>query len=278
MLYLMRYYSLLLLLVLSCPCLAGTAKVGVIRGFSVPPYGWLDPSTNKIHGLNSRLMRLVSRDCGLEIEYVFYDKSQLKDSSPLMTDLKQGKIDIHVMTLAASKGLDFVHVIDHPISTVESRIFTHADRPFTFNQWSDLKGRKGVHRLISGGMIGGTQAFDGYARNELDIRLMESTEQMIQEVTNGSADYFISIYRPMLLKLRLRNHVDSISALDHSVHEVPLHWVISKQSLLMECKEQIEALLLQYNKEGRTEFILQEEMRRFIQMQKELRRSNNGDS
>lgn len=263
----MHYWSFLLLIILPQLALTDAFKFGHIRDAEFPPYTWEDSVTHQVHGYNEELVGMVMAELGLETENYFYGNEYLWDVRPTAADLKTGTLDMYFMAADTAEPYDHIYVIPYPFITVQVRIFTHKDKQFVFEQWSDLKNRTGIDRLNSGGLIAGSLAFDRYARSELNIVLVDTIEEMVAAVENGTADYMITVYRPTLLELRLNNLQEVIVPLPKNVLTVPLYWVVSKQSPLMDKTSQIEALLRKYEQEGRSQFLMRQEMLRYLQLQ-----------
>lgn len=243
---------------------AETIKIGNVRGIQFPPYLWSDARTQILHGYNIKLVSIVMDELGFKTEGVFYDKENLWDVISVAVDLERGKLDLYFMSADVAKQFNGIYVVPFSLLTGETRIFTRKDKQFEFTEWSDLKGRTGIVRLIAGGLIGGTVAFDQYARQELNIELVDTLHESIAAVESGKAEYFVSIYRPALLEPRLSNLQHLIAPLPASIHEVPVYWVISDHSPLMEKKHEIEVLLRKYREEGRSQLLMRQEMQRYI--------------
>lgn len=260
----MRFLLILVsLLAINAAC-AESARVGIIHSQNYPPYVWWDEQQQQAFGYRLRVTESILKELGVDFVMVDIDDDSPYDFNILVDQLKRGTINLGTITKGAAKDFDFLYVLDTPIMFIEFRVFVHKDRAFEFNQWSDLKGRRGLLQAFPNEPVSTTQAFDSYARTALNIKKVSSLQAMIEAVEKGDADYLISIYRPALIHLRTSKKQDTIIALNMPVARTGVYWAIPKNSSFIKRANDIELLLKQYREQGRLDFMLNESMQRYL--------------
>ncbi|MFG0399136.1 substrate-binding periplasmic protein [Pseudomonas sp. zjy_11] len=187
-----------------------------------PPYLWRDPlNPQQLIGANADLLRYLGKQLGLEIEVVYAGPW-----SRAQEEVRTGRIDLmagYFLTEARRQHVDY---ITPPFLRTPSVIWVHQDNAFAYQQWADLKGRKG------GTLVNNShgQQFDEYAQANLTLEAVPSARQAFEKLMHKRSDYVVYEQYPGMALARTLGIAATVQVLQPPVSSEGLYLAISRES------------------------------------------------
>ncbi len=159
---------------------------------------------------------------------------------------KTGEVDVLVAAYKTDERLTYMDYSEsYTIDPIV--LFVAKGKTFPYAKWDDLKTKKGV------AMIGDSygQEFDTYITSTpLQMARASTTQEALDMVASGKADYFIySLYAGHVM-LKDTNQLDKFEPLPTQVAEEDFYITISKKSPLIKYMPQINAEIQKYKADG----------------------------
>ncbi|MFT0868912.1 substrate-binding periplasmic protein [Pseudomonas sp. CAM1A] len=187
-----------------------------------PPYLWRDPhNPEQLIGANADLLKQVAKDLGLVVDVVY-----VGPWSRAQEEVSSGRIDMlagYFRTQARELLTDF---ISPPFLFNSSVVWVRKGEGFAYSDWSDLKGRRG------GTLVNNShgQAFDDYARAQLDLEAVPSVTQAFQKLLLKRSDYVIFEQYPGMALARTLGKENELEILEPPVSSEGLYLALSHKS------------------------------------------------
>lgn len=187
-----------------------------------PPYLWRDPhNPEQLIGANADLLKQVAKDLGLVVDVVY-----VGPWSRAQEEVSSGRIDMlagYFRTQARELLTDF---ISPPFLFNSSVVWVRKGESFAYSDWSDLKGRRG------GTLVNNShgQAFDDYARAQLDLEAVPSVTQAFQKLLLKRSDYVIFEQYPGMALARTLGKENELEVLEPPVSSEGLYLALSHKS------------------------------------------------
>ncbi|MGE6823464.1 substrate-binding periplasmic protein [Pseudomonas soli] len=187
-----------------------------------PPYLWRDPhNPEQLIGANADLLKQVAKDLGLVVDVVY-----VGPWSRAQEEVNSGRIDMlagYFRTQARELLTDF---ISPPFLFNSSVVWVRKGEGFAYSDWSDLKGRRG------GTLVNNShgQAFDDYARAQLDLEAVPSVTQAFQKLLLKRSDYVIFEQYPGMALARTLGKEKELEVLEPPVSSEGLYLALSHKS------------------------------------------------
>ncbi|WP_194790825.1 substrate-binding periplasmic protein [Pseudomonas sp. UFMG81] len=187
-----------------------------------PPYLWRDPQNpRQLIGANADLLKQVANELGLVLEVVY-----VGPWSRAQEEVSSGRIDMlagYFHTQARTLVTDFV---SPPFLFNSSVVWVRKGEGFAYSDWSDLKGRRG------GTLVNNShgQAFDDYARAQLNLEAVPSATQAFQKLLLKRSDYVIFERYPGLALARTLGKEGELEVLEPPVSSEGLYLALSRKS------------------------------------------------
>lgn len=187
-----------------------------------PPYLWRDPEDpQRLIGVNADLLRHVGESLGLEV--------QVRYAGPwsrAQEEVRTGRIDLlagYFVTQARQQAMDF---ISPPFLHTPSVVWVRRDGGLDYGKWSDLKGHKG------GTLVNNShgQAFDDYARANLDLEAVPSARQAFEKLLLKRSEYVVYEQYPGMALAGQLNIEDQLKTLAPAVSSEGLYLAFSHAS------------------------------------------------
>jgi polar amino acid transport system substrate-binding protein len=213
-------------------------KIPVITGANNwYPYAYLDE--NNIHkGIGYDVVKLIFSDLKIPVEYRL-DLPWIR----AIKEVNQGNIDILVAnywTEQRTKNLIMTREIAHE----NLNVFTLKAKPFVFNEWQDLKNKRGAKPR---GMALG-KAFKQYSNN-INLIEVNTHKQIFKMLNRGRVDYVLLAQysaQPYLEKKENEN----VMMQSTPVNTYSVRISFSKNSSCLQLFDQFEVALAKRIKDG----------------------------
>ncbi|TDQ81499.1 amino acid ABC transporter substrate-binding protein (PAAT family) [Dongia mobilis] len=148
-----------------------------------PPYLWRDPAApDRLIGANAELMALLSEKIGMPVE-VRYTGSWAR----VQEEMRAGRIDLIAGAFLTTPRLGYMDYFIPLIARTRSVVITPEGSDLNYRQWPDLVGHAGV--TVINNSFG--EAFDRYAKENLDLQEVGKLENALQMVAGGRAEFVI---------------------------------------------------------------------------------------
>ncbi|QXI36537.1 substrate-binding periplasmic protein [Pseudomonas xantholysinigenes] len=187
-----------------------------------PPYLWRDPENpRQLIGANADLLKHLAKALGLVVDVVY-----VGPWSRAQEEVNTGRVDLlagYFRTNARELVTDF---ISPPFLYTSSVAWVRKGEGFTYNDWSDLKGRRG------GTLVNNShgQAFDDYARAQLNLEAVPSASQAFQKLLLRRSDYVVFEQYPGLALARTLDKDEALDILDPPISSEGLYLALSRKS------------------------------------------------
>ena len=173
-----------------------------------PPYLWRDPQNpQQLIGVNADLLKYLGKQLGLEIELIYTGPW-----SRAQEEVRTGRIDLmagYFLTQARQQQMDF---IAPPFLHTPSVVWVRQDSAFAYQQWADLKGRKGG--ILVSNSHG--QQFDDYARANLTLEAVPGARQAFEKLLHKRSDYVVYEQYPGMALVRSLGIAGTVRVSHHS--------------------------------------------------------------
>lgn len=187
-----------------------------------PPYLWRDPQNpQQLIGVNTDLLKYLGKQLGLEIEVVYSGPW-----SRAQEEVRTGRIDLmagYFLTSARQQQMDFVAP---PFLYTPSVVWVRQGNAFVYQQWADLKGRKG------GTLVNNShgQQFDDYAKANLTLEAVPSARQAFEKLMHKRSDYVVYEQYPGMALVRTLGIAGLVQVLAPPISSEGLYLAMSRES------------------------------------------------
>lgn len=186
-----------------------------------PPYLWRKgKNTTDLLGANRIIVDELAKR--LEVNIELQDVGSWARAQDM---LKTGRIDLMAgafFTIPRTQYMDYVHPA---FLNTESVVWVQKEGGIKFNVKEDLKGLSGV--TVINNSFG--QAFDEYAKNELDIMYVSSLSQAFKMLSRGRSKYALYEKNPGLAYAKVLEH-DDLEVLEPPISSEGLFLTLSHKS------------------------------------------------
>lgn len=221
--------KLVLMLSLCIGCLplalqaAGSCERLVATGIDdYPPYLWRDPQNpQRLIGANADLLARIGKEIGVEIELIHSGTW-----AEAQEDVRSGRIDLLAGALMSLPGLASMDYVYPPLFNTVSVVWMSADRPFTFNGWDDLLGRRGAIQADS--RFGPT--FDSFSASSLQLQEVPTLAEALQLLQQNQADYVLHQRYPARALVAQLGLADQLQAVAPAIFSEGLYLAVSHNS------------------------------------------------
>ncbi len=134
-------------------------------------------------------------------------------------------------------------------------LFVKKGNGFPFENWDELIGKKGV--IMLGDSYG--QDFDDFIVDELDVVIVETSNEAFELIISGEADYFVyALYSGENALGKDEELSQQIEILPNYVASENFYMTVSKKSVLVEWLPQIDEILQRLIDDGTVERLIEE--------------------
>lgn len=148
---------------------------------SYPPFHWQDQG--KIIGASHDITQLILNELKIPSE-----SHAIGPWKRVLHSARLGQIDLVLGLKQTAERENYLAFTDHLLVANPVAVFVARDRPFHFEQWSDLIGKRGNMNL--GDRHG--EPFDHFAETNLSIRRVAGLKSNFKMLINNRTDYFIT--------------------------------------------------------------------------------------
>lgn len=216
---------LLLVALLGMPVLAvaaGKCERLVATGHpDYPPFMWRDPQNpQQLIGAQADLLAQLGKELGVRIDVLYsrsWDKAQ--------EEVRSGRVDLlagSALTLADLESMDYVHP---PAFSRAKVVWVRNIASFPYIEWADLRERRGA--VVSSDF---GQAFDEFAKTNLNLEQGANLTQMFQKLMLGEVDYVLHEREPGLALAYTLGLQDDLLALSPPIASEGLYLALSHNS------------------------------------------------
>ena len=251
-----------LTIILAIIFLAGTAgageKITGCGGLAYPPFMWKEGG--RTVGVGTEIAEIIFGELGLEVE-----SRSFSSWSRCMQEVKKGRTD---MLFAASVNEErgvFADFTKNYLSSVPVAVFVWKDRPFKFETWDDLRGKKmgSILRITYG------QKFDDFAAANISISEVVTPIQNLKKLEKGRVDFLpIGLFTGQI-HLRQFGYEDKIIPLKPYLETGYLHVAISKRSKHLKHLAYVDKRLSELQQDGTIPRLTEKYMDHYIATAKE---------
>ena len=228
--------------VTSCDVLRASGSLGWY------PYFIEDEATGEITGASIDLLEAMAPELGVEGVEVVSDLPWNR----LFIRLEKGTLDVISAVYWTEEREELYHYTN-PYMEDEIRIFVLKGNEFEFDEWSDLKGKRGGRPL--GGSYG--EEFDRYAEENLIQDEAKGAEANFKKLLLGRIDYLIYAYWDGRAYMQRAEIEDEVVILPNPVITNDVHFLLSPTSPCGELVEPINELIEQYKADGTIDAIIE---------------------
>lgn len=227
--------------------MAGTMKPAVASGHPEwPPIMYQNGDV--IDGAGPALVKKIFTDLGLSVSFPATGAWDVVQSKA-----KSGEVDILVAAYKTDARLEYMNYSEE-YTTDPIVLFVAKGKTFQFAKWDDLLNKKGV--AMTGDSYG--QEFDTYSAEKLHFTHVDTTQEALDMVKNGQADYFIySLYAGTVM-LGKTNQADQFESLPTQVAAEHFYITISKKSPYVKYMPQINAAIQKYRADGTIDALVEQ--------------------
>ncbi|WP_422403101.1 substrate-binding periplasmic protein [Pseudomonas sp. GZD-209] len=187
-----------------------------------PPYLWRDPENpHKLIGASVDILKAVAKELDLDIDVVYAGPW-----SRAQEEAKHGRIDMVAGYFVTFARLEDFNFIIPPFLYSSSVVWTRKGEAFSYSGWDDLRGK------IGGTLVNNSygQRFDDYARDNLRLEPVPSSEQAFKKLLFKRNEYIVYEFYPGLALAQTLGVEGDLEALEPTVSKEGLHLAISKRS------------------------------------------------
>ncbi|MFO6425379.1 substrate-binding periplasmic protein [Motilimonas sp. KMU-193] len=187
-----------------------------------PPILWRDADNpDKLTGVAIELLELALMDTGIAV-----DARDRGNWARAQQDARRGEVDMLAGAFITQERQTYMDYIQPQFTDVPSVVWVAKGKEFNYQQWQDLKGKRG------GTLINNSfgQAFDQYAKQNLEIRNSASAERSFTMLLAGRFDYALYELYQGLTILESSGLKANITHLPTPVSVEGLYFTLSKKS------------------------------------------------
>lgn len=195
---------------------------------------------DEIKGVGPELVKMILDELDIESTFPYsgtWDEVQAKARS--------GEVDMLVAAYKTDERLEYMNYSDTYV-TDPIALFVRSDNTFSFNQWEDLIGKRGM------GTVGDSygQDFDTFINDNLDFAVAQTSEEAFDKVESREADYFVYALFAGEREVPAQGRAGRIVNLPNYVAEENFYITISKKSPFANRIDDINRLLERYTSDG----------------------------
>ncbi|MGY4532694.1 polar amino acid transport system substrate-binding protein [Pseudomonas sp. TE3786] len=187
-----------------------------------PPYLWRDPANPKhLIGANADLLKQLASELGLTIEIIYTGPW-----SRAQEEVRTGRVDMIAgafLTLPRLESMDYIHPAFLETASV---VWVKRGKGFPYTHWDDL-------RLHTGGTLVNNsfgQAFDHYAKDNLNLETVPTLTQAYQKLLLERTDYVLYERYPGLALAETLGMTADLEALEPPISSEGLYLTLSFNS------------------------------------------------
>ncbi|MEX6503242.1 substrate-binding periplasmic protein [Pseudomonas zhanjiangensis] len=222
--YFLRYL-LLSLVLFSMPGLAtavGKCERLVATGHpDYPPFMWRDPQNpQQLLGAQADLLALLGKELGVRID-VLASRSWDKAAE----EVRAGRIDLLAGAALTLPGLETMDYIHPSLFSRAKVVLVRNIASFPYIEWADLRDRRGA--VVSDDL---GQAFDEYAKANLNLQRGDKLSQLLQKLMLGEIDYLVHEREPAFAQAYTLGLQNDLLALSPTIDSEGLYLALSHNS------------------------------------------------
>lgn len=226
-----------------------------------PPYLWRDPQNpQQLIGANADLLQHLAKELGLVVDIAYSGPwAQAQD------EVRTGRVDLLAGTPLTAAGLEAMDYVHPALYFTPSVVWVRRGAQFPYSGWQDLPGHKGDTLLNSS--FG--EAFDAYAKSNLNLQGNSSLTQALQKLLLGQTDYVLyERYSGQALADTLAMQ-DDLIALEPPISTEALHLTLSHNSACNDpwLRGRLATKMLEAVAAGLPETLLQRNLQRWKEQQ-----------
>ncbi|MFC4161031.1 substrate-binding periplasmic protein [Chitinimonas lacunae] len=252
----MRIVALVAVLLAAWPGLLradeGCRKLVYSANPNYPPFHWSD--NGRLLGATVEITERILTELRIpgEARYVGPWNRVLKAA-------ELGEIDLVLALRRTPDREKFLQFGEAPFSANPSAIFVRRDRRIAYRRWEDLQPYRGGASL--GDRFG--EGFDEFMRHHLTIVPAYNLDRGFHDLDRGLTDYFVTGYQAGMAYVLGKNMEKRLMALQPMVSQGEIHFGFSRHSPCRVLAARFDEKLRQYEREGRTEAILEKYLERW---------------
>lgn len=262
----------------------GSIKIAYISWRMHPPYSWENNTTGQLEGFEIALLESLMDKLGLKYQWVILegDKSeQLHDRA--MAGLATGEFDLYTFLPGQPVSSEFIR-LEFPAYFKTVKAYTLRARDIRINALDDLKQlRFGSLAYATTSEKASTQT-SGQAENRFwsdleqtnSIKTYKDYAVLITAMLKGDIDFTLASTGSLSVFARLMNVQEQLDVHDLPASTaVPVYYVISANSDLLEYQDQLSKTLSDFRQQGRTRLLFESAMKKFIDYYLQAETHNN---
>lgn len=185
------------------------------------PVVWIDHKDKKMKGMALDLLRLILDEVEVKVESV-----NVNSWGRAQEEVRVGRVDMLLPPYKTSDREKVYAFQKAPFLMDDTVIFVKRGRPFFFDKYDHLVGKKGVS--IINDSFG--QEFDNFSKKKLNMTRLTKTAQCFEFLLKDRADYFVAGLNAGLVIARKMKINDEIDILPTRVVSTGMYFAISKAS------------------------------------------------
>ncbi len=204
------------------PPLTSCTRLVVTGNAEYPPILWRDMGkVGKLTGVAIELLELALKDTGITVKT--HDSGGWARAQQ---DVRRGDVDMLAGAFITKERQAYMDYIQPQFTDVPSVVWVAKGKEFDYQQWQDLKGKRG------GTLVNNSfgQAFDQYAKQNLEIRNSPSAERSFTMLLAGRFDYALYELYQGLTILESSGLKSNVTYLPTPVSVEGLYFTLSKKS------------------------------------------------
>ncbi len=184
------------------------------------PIAWTEKG--RIVGAAPELVSAIARELGVKNviskDYGSWEKAQAA--------VRNGEADVIFGIYKNDTRMKWLDFVEPAFMTDPVSIVVRRGEGFAFENWEDLKGRKGVTN--QGESFG--SKFDSFMESSLTVKRAQGVDKAFQALANGSADYLIVALYPGRIIARKLGLANKVEFLPKNVDSFDMYVGFSKKS------------------------------------------------
>ncbi len=150
-----------------------------------PPYLWPDApeaQASTLQGAAAELAQWLAQEIGVPIRMRY-----VGPWARVQQEMRAGRIDLIVGAFYTQERTQYMDYFHPPFRQTRSAVWVGPQSTLRYRRWADLAGLRGA--TVINNSFG--EAFDSYARENLEIQQVPSLEQAIHLLQRARVDYLI---------------------------------------------------------------------------------------
>lgn len=187
-----------------------------------PPYLWQRPDDPRsLMGANQLILDEISERLGIPIDLIYTGPW-----SRAQEEVRAGRVDLMAGAFLTLPRLEYMDYIQPSFLTTRSVVWKRRQVEMEYRKWSDLENSSGS--TVINNSFG--QAFDSYAREQLNIEPVSSLNQAFRMLVQGRVDYVLYEEYPGEAIAEAMNLSQRIEHLDPPISREELFLTVSHRS------------------------------------------------